>query len=307
MNAGTLFITRIAVLALSALSCKRAPTTSPPPAPPAIPTPPAAPDAPEPVIFGKVIDNFGRVIAGATVSIRDTLFRATTDAEGDFSLAFAPGSFHLSVAAPGCVAKDRDLQVTQAVRYPLGPTMLVRVPNAPPEDVVVATEEGYRPFPSVELDRRVVNFGSVYAAFPGRCAVFTLDRPLRTLRGMTLFVVAPDTHYRLVRVVNQHVTTDPYPGSVGECPGVPQGSQGVETRSGTMPSRTFSVARELAAGTYCLIRSPRVHPEASESNRAHCFEWQADPTRQFGATMTEPELETGAPPEQLGDMSDHGA
>lgn len=306
MNASALSVTLTAVLALSALSCKRAASTSVAPASP--PTlAPAAPAAPEPVIGGTVLDSFGHPIQGATLSIRDSAFRATTDEQGELSLSFAPGSFRVTAEAPGCLPHFRDLQVTQAVRYPLGPTMLVRIPDLPRETVVVATEQGYRPLPATELERRVINFGSVYAAFPGRCAVFSLQRDVPILRGSVLFVVSPDEHFQLVRVEDLHVTTDSYPGSVGQCPGVPQGARVVATRKGTMPERTFFLSTTLQPGSYCFVRSPRVHPEAPESSQGYCFEWEVDPSRRFGASMTEPREEPGAPPEQLIDVDDHGA
>lgn len=291
----------------SSAACKRTPPTSPAQVPPLTAAPaPAAPIGPEPVITGTLIDNFGHPIEGATLSIRDSAFRATTDAQGAFSLAYAPGAFRVTAEAPGCLPHSRDLQVTQAVRYPLGPTMLLRVPDISRETVVVATDDGYRPFPSVQLDRRVVNFGSVYAAFPGRCGVFSLQHPVPTLRGTALLMVSPDTHFKLVRVEGQHVTTDPYPGSVGECPGVPQGAHVVDAGSGAMPERTFFLANRLTSGTYCFVRSPRVHPEAPGSTLGYCFEWQVDPQGRFGAAMTLPL--GAAPPEALPpDIDDHGA
>jgi hypothetical protein len=70
---------------------------------------PACRRTPSPVIVGRVTDNFNRPIAGATVSIRDTAFRVQTDARGEFSLPFTPGSFHLAIEAPGCLAWERDI------------------------------------------------------------------------------------------------------------------------------------------------------------------------------------------------------
>ncbi len=263
------------VLALAAGACRR----TPPP--------------PEALIVGNVIDNFGRAVDGAVISIRDSAFRATTNARGEFSITFPPGSFQLRIEAPHSVPFAHDFQVTQAVRYPLGTKMLLRIPEGPRETAVVAAEEGYRPLPSVEFDRRVVNFGSVYSAFPNRCAVFSLQRPVATLRGSGLFVAFPDANYRLVQVDDGHVATDSFPRSVGQCPGVPQGAHGIDARSMAVPGRAFLFTEALGAATYCFIRSTRFDPDDHTNGRGYCFRWEPDPQVRWGSRLTEPPAEEG--------------
>jgi hypothetical protein len=245
-----------------------------------------SPPAPEAVIEGEVLDNFGRPVRGAVATIRDSAFRATTNERGRFELPFAPGSFTLQIEADHCTPFTRDLQVTQAVRYPLGAKMLFRIPETPGETVMVATVDGYQPLPTTEFDKRVVNFGSVYAAFPNRCAVFTLSGPVSTLRGSHPLVVVPDAQFRLVQVDNGHVTTDNYPRTTEECPARPFGSHGIDTRSIAAPDRVFMVTQSLAPGTYCLIRANRFNPDDAASERGHCFRWEIDPQVRWGSHLT---------------------
>ena len=245
-----------------------------------------APPAPVAVIEGEVIDNFGRPVRGAVATIRDSAFRATTNERGRFELPFAPGSFSLHIEADHCIPFTRDLQVTQAMRYPLGTKMLFRIPEARRETVMVAAAEGYRPLPATEFDKRVVNFGSVYAAFPNRCAVFTLGGPVSTLRGSYPIVVVPDAQFRLVRVDNGHVTTDNYPRTTEQCPARPFGSHNIDTRSIAAPDRVFIVAQSLEPGTYCYIRATRFDPDDATNERGYCFRWERDPLVRWGSHLT---------------------
>lgn len=272
MNARIFALLVTALAALLTASCRRVP-----------PPPP-----PESVIVGNVIDNFGRPVQGAIITIRDSAFRATTNVRGEFSITFPPGSFQVRIEAPQCVPFARELQVTQAVRYPLGTKMLFRIPEGARETAVVAAEEGYRPLPSVEFERRVVNFGSVYSAFPNRCAVFSMQRPVATLRGTGLIAVFPDANYRLVQVDDGHVTTDSFPRSVGQCPGVPQGAHGTEARSMPVPDHAFFFTEVLPTATYCFIRSTRFDPDDQANGRGYCFRWEPDPQVRWGSRLTEP-------------------
>jgi hypothetical protein len=255
-------------MCLAALSCRR--------------TPPA----PVAVIEGEVIDNFGRPVRGAVATIRDSAFRATTNERGVFVLPFAPGSFTLRIEADHCTPFTHNFQVTQAVRYPLGTKMLFRIPEVSRETVMVAAEQGYQPLPATEFDKRVVNFGSVYAAFPNRCAVFRLGRPVSTLRGSHPLVVVPDAQFRLVQVDDGHVTTDNYPRTTEACPARPFGSHGVDSRSITAPDRVFMVTQSLAPGTYCFIRATRFDPDDATNERGYCFRWERDPQVLWGSRLT---------------------
>ncbi len=288
MNARTLTLVLTLVVAPLSASCRRAAPASP------------APSPPESVIVGRVEDSFGRPIHEAVVSIRDSTFAAVTNEEGSFSLPFAPGSFHLTIEAPGCLPWSHDFQVTQAVRYPLGTKMLLRLPDGPPETVLVSGEHAFLPLPPVEFESRVAIFGPT---FPNRCAEFFLRRPVPTLRGKVLSVVFPDRNFRLVRVENNHVTTDPFPYTIGVCPG---GMQRVEVRGVDVPGRAFLLAEPPAPGTYCFIRSTRADPAQAESSRGYCFVWEVDPHKVYGPAMT-PAPPAPPNPDDGVDYSDHGA
>lgn len=235
--------------------------------------------APVPVIEGHVVDNFGRPIQGATISIRDSEYRAVTDPQGNFSLAFAPGAFSLAIRAPNCVPWLHDFQITQSVRYPLGTKILLRVPSTPNETVVVGAEQGYRVIPQVEFDRRVVTPSQAYSH---HCAEFSMRHEVPVLRGATLFLAVPDRNFQLAQVVNQHVATEPFLSTVGACP---NGVRRVDIRFTEGASRVFLFA-EPPSGTYCIIRANRFDPNNVENRRGYCFQWTQDVQVRWGAVMT---------------------
>jgi len=80
-------------------------------------------------ITGRVVDNFGAPVEGATVHVPNTAFSTTTTASGEFSLEYAPGAFTVMVDGP-VVEASREVSVTQLVPYPIGQIDVVRVPPA---------------------------------------------------------------------------------------------------------------------------------------------------------------------------------
>lgn len=238
---------------------------------------------PEPVIVGRVLDNFSRPIQGATTSIRDTAFRVQTDARGTFSLPFTPGAFHLVVEAPGCVRWERDLQIAVPARHPLGDRVLLRLPETAPSLAVVAAVGGYRPLPPVTLERRVVTPAG--GGFYNRCAEFHLTAPIAALRGSFLSLFLPNRNVGLVALQGTLVTSDAFPTTATSCPGAPRL---VPVRRRDMGERQLVAFDDLAAGTYCFIPLPRMPPQQQAMQEAHCFRWERVVGQGGNPVMTDP-------------------
>lgn len=79
-------------------------------------------------ITGRVVDNFGAPVGGASVHVVNTAFRATTSASGDFSLEFVPGTVTIAIDGP-VVETTREVSIAQLVAYPMGDVTTVRLPS----------------------------------------------------------------------------------------------------------------------------------------------------------------------------------
>lgn len=244
-----------------------------------------APPPPEPVIVGEIIDNFGHPVQGAVITIRDSAFRAMTNARGEFTIPFAPGSFQVRIEADHCAPFARDLQVTQPVRYPLGTKMLFRIPDDPPSAALVATTEGYRPLDRETLARtrtRGWSGGSMQ-----NCLEYRLQDAVPTLRAKDLTAIFPLGGFLLTRVEGGLVARDTAPDSIANCSGP---AAPVRVESVNLGDRQFLAAHTPPSGVYCFIPSQRYNPlfNTTGDTQAWCFEWQQDPAVHWGAVRTLP-------------------
>lgn len=64
------------------------------------------------LLTGKVLDEKGKAISGAAVSIGDLFLTATTDKSGKYSLDVPPGGWTVSVNAPGYKSSEKQLVFT---------------------------------------------------------------------------------------------------------------------------------------------------------------------------------------------------
>lgn len=269
MKARTIALRFIALAALLSASCRR----TPPP--------------PEALIVGNVIDNFGRPVEGAVITIRDSAFRATTNARGEFMVTFPPGAFQVRIEADHCAPFARDLQVTQAVRYPLGTKMLVRLPDESPSAALVVTTEGYR-----SLDRQTLARSRTRGWSGGsmqNCLEYRLQDAVPTLRARDLTAVFPLGGFQLTRLDGDLVTRDNAPDTIANCSGP---VAPIRVQSVNLGDRQFLAAAALPSGTYCFITSLRYNPlfNTTGDTQAWCFEWQQDPQVRWGAMRTLPVL-----------------
>jgi Carboxypeptidase regulatory-like domain len=85
----------------------------------------------KPVIQGRVVDVFKKPVADADISIPKTAFTATTNAEGKYTISFAPGQFDMHIQKKGYTSATVPWNVTQAAELPAAEVMLYPNPEKP--------------------------------------------------------------------------------------------------------------------------------------------------------------------------------
>ena len=85
-------------------------------------------------IEGTVQNIYGQPIEGATVSIENSQFNATTNQSGKYSLDYVPGEFTVVVQAEGFQSEKFSLNIAQKLHYPANPTSLI--PKIPDQTLV---------------------------------------------------------------------------------------------------------------------------------------------------------------------------
>jgi hypothetical protein len=91
-------------------------------------------------ISGTIVDPSGAKVAGAIVDVSgDAQREITTDASGRFSFDLAAGAYHLTIAATGFQAIERDVTVTDKALPPLAVILRIATEN---EVVSVNSNEG---------------------------------------------------------------------------------------------------------------------------------------------------------------------
>lgn len=75
-----------------------------------------------------VIDNFGAPVAGATVQISGTTFRATTQVDGSYAIPYVPGTITVEIATEGYDPTSFSLNLAQASQYPVEQKRPLRLP-----------------------------------------------------------------------------------------------------------------------------------------------------------------------------------
>lgn len=79
------------------------------------------------ILTGRILDNFGQSLAGATVRITGTSLMTETRPDGSYGLPYVPGSFVVRVERVGYDPLEFGLQLAQASSYPVEDKQLVKV------------------------------------------------------------------------------------------------------------------------------------------------------------------------------------
>ena len=77
-------------------------------------------------LTGKVYDCFGKPLAGVSVSVQNTRFSATTDAQGNYSLGYVPGAIQVSYSKDGYYATSLTFQIATPSLYPVQDLILFK-------------------------------------------------------------------------------------------------------------------------------------------------------------------------------------
>jgi hypothetical protein len=79
-------------------------------------------------VAGKVLDNFGHPLPGATVTVDKTTFTTTTDNNGSYSVGYVPGKVLVTISKPGYLSQNLDLDIATETSYPAQALTLYKLP-----------------------------------------------------------------------------------------------------------------------------------------------------------------------------------
>lgn len=80
-------------------------------------------------IVGTVLDNFGKVVEGATVKIENTAFTATTDKNGRYHIGYVPGKVDVSILKQGYSEEKINLNIAIESKFPAKDVTLYKIPS----------------------------------------------------------------------------------------------------------------------------------------------------------------------------------
>ncbi len=245
------------------------------------------------IIVGRLLDGFDHPIVGATATIENSGYAATTNARGEFSLDYAPGAFAVRLGARNCVRQDIPLTISAPVRYVLGMRKLLCVPDLSQGQVVVQAHDRFYALPRTTLAVRQVTQ-------PGRWGVqctntFIEMESLPTLTGNDLTSWLPpqtveslaDHNLVLARANGTQVDSQGITLGMGPaCTGIsnPTGERSRDIYAGWHPHR----AEHLTAGLYCFLRGARYQMPIAQASEGYCFHWVPNANENLGPVVTEP-------------------
>jgi len=79
-------------------------------------------------VTGNVLDNFGKPLSGATLTVDKTTFTATTDNEGSYKVGYVPGKVLVTISKPGYLSQNLDLDIATETKYPAKTLTLYKLP-----------------------------------------------------------------------------------------------------------------------------------------------------------------------------------
>jgi formylglycine-generating enzyme required for sulfatase activity len=220
----------------------------------------SGPDAGQGILSGRVLDNFGQPVVGATVRVAGTNLTSQTAADGSYQMSYVPGTFVVRIEGPGYDPTEFPLQLAQASAMPVEDKMLVKAP--PGSEVYLWGDTdwialGRCSVAQTEKDARDFDRGgtSRYAAV-GNAAVVNAQGPAAFLdatgkrSGLLLYPV--ETDGTIVRIVRK----GGFPGVFGELrnEGAAGGAIDMERRM-LGPGRPVYEA-VLPPGVYAFVQHP---------------------------------------------------
>ena len=80
-------------------------------------------------VKGQVTDGFGKPLPGASISVQNTTFGATTDSAGRYAVEYVPGRILVTIAKEGYTSQSLALDIATKAQYPAQPVTLYKVPT----------------------------------------------------------------------------------------------------------------------------------------------------------------------------------
>ncbi|MEK7676918.1 MAG: carboxypeptidase-like regulatory domain-containing protein [Verrucomicrobiota bacterium] len=115
-------------------------------------------------LVGRVIDNFGKPLPGATVGIVNSRFSTLTDEKGNYALTYVPGKIQVSFAKTGYLSQFLSFEIAVAVQYPVQNVTLTKEP--PGAGVFLLGRGIYIPLTQCEVRKKILDMTNPFLNIP---------------------------------------------------------------------------------------------------------------------------------------------
>ena len=106
---------------------------------------------------GRVVNESGVPLEGATVQVVNTTFTTQTDRQGDYSLDYPPGNIQVVYGKERFFVDTLSIAVTTKTYYPVREVKLLRIPEA--STLMWVSPKGYVPIPATHVEETVLRAG----------------------------------------------------------------------------------------------------------------------------------------------------
>jgi hypothetical protein len=157
-----------------------------------------------PNLSGRVFSCFGQPLAGVSVQVKNTRFATLTDAAGNYSVSYVPGTLKVSYEKQGYYPVSLDLQIATSAAYPVQDQHLFKFP--PGKGIYFVGNLDYVPLKESRVAARTVeNKGGGSMLNPERESaqnIFTVSGQPTIIqkRGDLVFVDSDQKHNSFCRI-----------------------------------------------------------------------------------------------------------
>ncbi len=108
-----------------------------------------------PAIEGVVTDHAGAALDGVRVTVRKSAYEATTNEQGRYTLAYAPGRFDVAYQLDGYTTTVVELDIQESVNFPAAAVELIPIPAGP--GLYMLTAAGTEPLTPGKMEKQVAS------------------------------------------------------------------------------------------------------------------------------------------------------